>query len=131
MPGKLFRAAASALCVVAAPLWASAAQAGPPGSPGYCPGDGLMHDWDNGKAFAPCPIGGGLVSTPKGNVWVDRNGTVHQAATPQGGDQRVGPNPDEYAQDSDGEPNHRSAHVQPGAPPPTPQGNASVAGGRP
>ena len=131
MPGKVFRAVASALCVATAPLWASSAQAGPPGSPGYCPGDGLMHDWDNGKPFAPCPIGGGFVSTSKGNVWVDRNGTVHQAATPQGEDQRVGPGPNDYAPDSDGEPNGRPVQIQPGGQAPLPQGNASVTGGRP
>ncbi|EFV12404.1 hypothetical protein [Segniliparus rugosus] len=131
MAGYTTRAVVSALCLAAAPLWASTAQAGPPGSPGYCPGDGLMHDWDTGQAFAPCPIGGGLVYTPKGNVWVDRNGTVHPAATPQGQGQRNGPYPNEYSPDSDGGPNPRPAPVRPGGPPPMPQGNAGAIGGGP
>lgn len=125
------RVIVAALCLAAPPLWAAAAQAGPPGSPGYCPGDGLVHDWDTGKPFGSCPIGGGFVSTPRGNIWVGGNGQVFQAPTAQGQNRNVGPYPDSPAPDGDGRPNLRPHAVQPGAPDPQEPGNAGAVGGPP
>lgn len=130
MVGKHTRGMICALTALAAPLFAAAAQAGPPGSPGYCPGDGLIHDWNTQRPIGPCPVGGGLVTTQKGNVWVDPNGNVHQAPTPQG-DVNSRPYPDSYSPDSGGQPNPRPVPVRPGAPQQGPPGTAGSIGGGP
>lgn len=130
MPRKVFRASAAALCVAAAPLWASSAQAGLPGSPGYCPGDALMHDWNTGEAIGPCPVGEGFANVPLGNVWVDGNGIVHPAPTPRG-EESDGPFPDSYPVEGGDRPNPRPVPVQPRAAPQASPGTADPFGGRP
>ncbi|ADG97956.1 hypothetical protein Srot_1493 [Segniliparus rotundus DSM 44985] len=114
MVGTPARALICSLGALAAALFPAAAQAGPPGSPGYCPGDGLIHDWDTQKPIGPCPMGGGLVHTQKGNVWVDPDGNVSQAPTARG-DMSNRPYPDNYSPDNAGRPNPRPVPVRPGS----------------